>query len=1150
MWKSNRSPFPVQTIEINNESKKEQYESIEETLAWVRKSSALRRKKYRNQYKHTNDKSDVRGNNDNIGIPSTSESHEQVSKHLERGQSVLALAEAHMRHFEECFKHTSTPSENILTEKVESCLNEFINPDDEERRRTHQVPQNELRQNNKHQETEQAGTLELKPSFDIAYDRLKNKLNNAASVAFDEGKHSKRKKSQIDQKDSQKVNDQQQNDTSVNIGMDDKFDDDNSDVEEAIKFMQTVNVRNKERKPKPISHYNDIDTIINGIESLSGKENSDTNIDRAVIHKLSTNVNIYEKEEILHRPLKRKQKKITGTKIQFDPNQLQATRRAAVNAAKWEENIAVAEACALAKSVFKARPLPGGVWVKNDPYKPTQAALGKHVSKEEKNCDESNIEFGCIDSPINRTNVKISHPEELQQITHGGMMFNVEDQIYVNKLFFMYMEREKKLFSDLDGKNHSDVDSMNDDNDINLTKKEKERIDKDIIDIEDNFNALQREVEKLGLRLEHRKKYLKSLQKENEKDQELCLEDIANLYDIYCLKCNDSVTNMKSDSMMKVSPLDTSIQSPESWCHENIVSCKSVYFSEPNNDHVYRRQEKWLINVEKKREDARAKKEKMLLENFTGKPEITNAKESWEKAKAAHAELIWRAREETNRLKQKKEAHDRKIHAQRMTEINAIHAQANKRKKLLKANSADIEKQKEASKKLYQPRKAANNTATQPVQIPNCLVTEKYKESTKMTSTEDSAEETTKDLKSTPPVHVNREQISNTTKNDKKVKNEYTSQCTVNIDDSEGDRACEDDAAIMSKSPILPALSPVISSVPISFDDMNDKDFARMMRKLGIDTKNVNIPKSDKNCTRSPQKNKKLSKMSTSDLTERVNAIKNLQVSEKVNVNENTEIDSEQTSYKEDDRNLSWNMKKDIQEKISSFNDKCSDNPKENQHSNINTNLIECSLGPDENKAIEDTNANSNGYYFTSKAEAMMKTVEEKLSNKSKQATLIVASRESSLESGTSSDTTKHGTNDTFASMYGNDYFSGENDNLEPYERYEAGKTRFFDPSSSADKGRFRVRDAKGFAPGSMRRKPHIYNVNTDDENENNQGEKEFSVKNDGEGGSGVTLLVGKKEADAECFKEKVITILFDKSKFTEASARKWWREHRSIFVK
>ena len=96
----------------------------------------------------------------------------------------------------------------------------------------------------------------------------------------------------------------------------------------------------------------------------------------------------------------------------------------------------------------------------------------------------------------------------------------------------------------------------------------------------------------------------------------------------------------------------------------------------------------------------------------------------------------------------------------------------------------------------------------------------------------------------------------------------------------------------------------------------------------------------------------------------------------------------------------------------------------------------------------------------------------------------------------------------------------------QPYQKYETGNAPFFDRSSSSGKGRFRVRDAKGFAPESMRRRP--------DPNGNQSND--------------VMLLVGKK-IDGENEEELTITIMFDRSKYDESTASQWWALNRHRFI-
>lgn len=91
---------------------------------------------------------------------------------------------------------------------------------------------------------------------------------------------------------------------------------------------------------------------------------------------------------------------------------------------------------------------------------------------------------------------------------------------------------------------------------------------------------------------------------------------------------------------------------------------------------------------------------------------------------------------------------------------------------------------------------------------------------------------------------------------------------------------------------------------------------------------------------------------------------------------------------------------------------------------------------------------------------------------------------------------------------------------IEPFEKYEIGKIPFFDRSSSTQKGRFRVRDAREFAPESMRRKPDTE--------------------------QGIMFLVGEKIGGGTEF---TITIMFDRSLFTEHAASVWWRLNKKRFV-
>lgn len=76
---------------------------------------------------------------------------------------------------------------------------------------------------------------------------------------------------------------------------------------------------------------------------------------------------------------------------------------------------------------------------------------------------------------------------------------------------------------------------------------------------------------------------------------------------------------------------------------------------------------------------------------------------------------------------------------------------------------------------------------------------------------------------------------------------------------------------------------------------------------------------------------------------------------------------------------------------------------------------------------------------------------------------------------------------------------------------------RFFDASSTSDKGRYRVNDARDFDIKSMYRKVDVIHPS-------------------------VTLLMGRKRNSNQ---EDIITVLFDRTSFTEDEAKEWWKLHR-----
>ena len=83
----------------------------------------------------------------------------------------------------------------------------------------------------------------------------------------------------------------------------------------------------------------------------------------------------------------------------------------------------------------------------------------------------------------------------------------------------------------------------------------------------------------------------------------------------------------------------------------------------------------------------------------------------------------------------------------------------------------------------------------------------------------------------------------------------------------------------------------------------------------------------------------------------------------------------------------------------------------------------------------------------------------------------------------------------------------------------------FFDPSSTTDKGRHRLQDAREFDTDTLHRRSDVLH-------------------------EGVSLLMGVKRAPigkpgGGRRREEVITVMFDRSEFTERDAKGWWLENK-----
>ena len=981
--------FQIKTVKIDKREKGG--ELVDGTIAWVRKTSTQRRKKYREGLKHKKD------------TTLQCQSNEQIYKCLERGKALLACTEAHLKQFDEYFEESS----NQICER-QKCSNEAF--DGDKICEPKNIPQN-VKSNgvNVHYTIDGKKCNDKDANMDASIektsqrrlDKLKERLEMISPMITEKKACDANNESEIILRNLNQVEKNQGTGNSIDLTPD-------GDVEKAIKYLKTLKINSRKKVPSPLEFTNDNDEIVlqgekNAFDSEKSQNSSEKNIDYGT--KMNQMLRKRCNDDIvMEQPssFKKKLRQTSVTKPLFDPSQLLGAKRAAINAAKREQEIVAAKAYAEAKSIFKARPLPGGIWVHNDPYKPTQAALGKNKTKNDDTAEnDSHIDFDETGSPIFMKKyqgeskvIQFSKESETNLIYGKITKF---DLIYLRKLFFLQIEKTNpSLLMDFNHEAHSCFENkIETQKQVLIDTSLDDKGNKD--DDEGEYNTFYRTVAKLGTRIQHRKKYLQSLEQKLKKAQSFNLDELT------CTRIMGSKTATKEDKKSNLNihksyhkfHISGENEINISDAHNQQQECSVIIKTNKTKDNslVYRRQEKWLNKVHNNRAEAQAKKEMILLEGLTGKPEIHDAEKSWEKAKAAHAAVIQRIQEESNNRQSAKEMRAQQLHEQKLAAYNAVKVHNAKKIKSSKNSNVNKVKQKEVMEKLSHPR---NNTTHNH----NCDVNDRVQK-----------------RKDEENDEIDRREANIIEEVGKKKKNRVNKN-------TQNDSPC-------SKS------TPSSPTFPARFDDMNDKEFALMMKKLGVTTSN-------------PSRGNQRAG--------------------------NAKPKIENISSKERILKLIQHVEQKLQTAI----------PKD-----------------------------------ASKDKTMEPLEKQIPASDSKQDTTSF-SFENNITMG--------------GELNCNDDIDNLENDLEPYEKYEAGKVPFYDRSSSSDKGRFRVRDVRDFVPSSMKRKPFVPFC---DGNENQNRDDS----------SGITLLIGKKDSSMACHNELVITIIFEKTKYTEASARKWWRENRARFV-
>ncbi len=667
---------------------------------------------------------------------------------------------------------------------------------------------------------------------------------------------------------------------------------------------------------------------------------------------------------------------------EFDPSKLYGAKRAALKAAKRAKYLAIADEEASQKTNFKARPLPGGIWVKNDPYALTKSAIGKtSIKQKDENYDGDNSSLINVDD----CSMSIASSSQRRQ----SRRLQKWKQFY--EILTLYFEKTSTQCNNIDNTT------------LNESFYEEDK---------HTFVVLNQNIAHLQAALnQKRSKCMKLIEalgtRNNEFEDKNELENIIN-------KLNESLLEKEMETT-------SALPSTAEDGNKKAMNLNSPIEPQQNS---------------KRDIDPTPKDTQPVIKR---KP--------WSQIKAEHDKIEKAIREKEKALEEERKAKEKKLYDENVNEVENLKKTAKEKKKKVKCG-INKKKQDDYTEKLSKPRnqKVIN-----------------------LSNSKDANTEPQHDDQ--PPADSNCQDKQN------------KSEAVVEQPNKEEEKLLA---------------------------DLNDKEFAQLVKKLGIvDSKKKKGNRANRN-TSCKRKNKKLdaecNKMYAG--TFKTNEDINIRTNKSEEIGDC--VDGEYTMH-------------DVIER--------------SQHNDPTTRSIESDqlelekqqkLRQSKEQKTLDYNAISR---MTLSVDAQTKIMAK--IKKSDSHEINVANARSAVDAldkeldGDSVQLTnnKNDRNDgPFGVMRALEQAKASIKE-EPYERYEKGKVSFYDRSSSAEKGRFRVRDARDFIPGTMRRKA-------------------FSEELE----ETIMLLVGKRD-DNDDAEELTITIMFDRSQFTEKAASEWWHNNRKSFV-
>jgi hypothetical protein len=378
---------------------------------------------------------------------------------------------------------------------------------------------------------------------------------------------------------------------------------------------------------------------------------------------------------------------------------------------KWRRKNSCVKKIELSPStLFKARPLPGGIWVENDLFASTVSTRGKNKRLQSKEIERNHNVVELNESFKLRKRRDLSTSPSIASGSHHSATIwsrilrshaasPSEASSACRIHSHLVSPKPCKLFV-IDKKQRALQENIKKSN--CLVKKASafschgvfSNAHENALSEGEGKIWLEQEVEKLEKQLQRRKKLAR---------------EIFNFLGLDPTQYYVASRQDRTDDFLEGSPSEdnTRIRRTNDAYFNRCFSPDANTIGESSQigsgNNMFARQERWLETKEKRLCENRMVKLMELMKGFTGTPFLSETKGSWERAKAAHDLAVRHQLEEERRRKNEKEVRMQHVECNKEKELEELYAEAEIRKLALKAK-VDREQQLAATAKLSRPK--------------------------------------------------------------------------------------------------------------------------------------------------------------------------------------------------------------------------------------------------------------------------------------------------------------------------------------------------------------------------------------------------------------------------------------------------------------